>query len=169
MPTTKVTSGVSVRAAEAGDVDVLSRIWHEGWRDAHLGHVPLALHRHRHLADLRRRLPVRLPTTSVAVVDAVVVGFVTVHDDEVEQLYVHAAFRGTGVAAHLLAHGEAVVGQRFDVAWLAVAAGNTRARRFYERSGWTDAGAFDNPAWTTTGGTIPVPTRRYEKQLRPPR
>lgn len=166
-PTTEVMSRVTVRAAEVGDLDVLSRIWHQGWRDGHLGHVPLALHRHRRLADFRRRLPVRLPTTSVAETDRVVVGFVTVHDDEVEQLYVHAAFRGSGVAAQLLAHGEAVVGQRYDVAWLAVVAGNARARRFYERSGWTDAGAFDNPAWTTTGGTIPVPARRYEKRLRP--
>jgi ribosomal protein S18 acetylase RimI-like enzyme len=31
-------------------------------------------------------------------------------------------------------------------AWLAVAAGNTRARRFYERSGWIDEGPFEYAA-----------------------
>ncbi len=49
-------------------------------------------------------------------------------------------------------------------AWLAVATGNARARRFYERSGWTDAGAFDYPA-DTESGPIPVPCHRYTKQV----
>lgn len=56
---------------------------------------------------------------------------------------------------------------RWDRAWLAVVAGNTRARRFYERSGWRDVGAFDNTAWTAEGTTIPVPAGRYEKYLAP--
>ncbi|HEX7425551.1 MAG TPA: hypothetical protein VF328_00700, partial [Mycobacterium sp.] len=46
------------------------------------------------------------------------------------------------------------------VAWLAVATGNDRARRFYERCGWTDEGAFDYAAATESGST-PVPCHRY--------
>ena len=57
-----------------------------------------------------------------------------------------------------------MIGHRFDRAWLAVAAGNARARRFYERSGWRDAGAFDYAA-EIAGGTIAVPCRRYERRL----
>jgi len=49
-------------------------------------------------------------------------------------------------------------------AWLAVATGNDRARRFYERMGWTDAGAFDYPADVETG-TLPVPCHRYVKPV----
>jgi ribosomal protein S18 acetylase RimI-like enzyme len=73
--------------------------------------------------------------------------------------------RGVGRSKALLAHGEAVIGERWPRAWLAVVAGNARARRFYERQGWSDAGLFDNPAPAPGGGTIPVPAHRYEKRL----
>ena len=80
-------------------------------------------------------MPARLATTTVAVDGPVVVGFVTVVDDEVEQLYVAPGARGGDVAAALLDHGEALVSMRYDSAWLAVVAGNARARRFYARRG----------------------------------
>ena len=43
-------------------------------------------------------------------------------------------------------------------------AGNERARRFYERQGWTDAGLFD---YTAPGDTGPIAVRahRYERDL----
>lgn len=163
-----LTTPVTLRRAADADIDAIATVWHRGWRDGHLGHVPAALLRHRRLDDFRRRVPVRLGTTTVAVISSRVVGFVVTHVDEIEQLYVDASVRGSGVAAMLLGRGETVIGARFDRAWLAVVAGNTRARRFYERNGWRDAGAFDNPAWTADGVTIPVPARRYEKHLPPP-
>ncbi len=56
--------------------------------------------------------------------------------DEVEQLFVAGPHRGTGVAGLLLDEAERqVAAQGYDEAWLAVVAGNTRARRFYETSG----------------------------------
>ena len=61
--------------------------------------------------------------------------------DEVEQVYVGATARGTGLAATLLSEAEAqVAAAGHDTAWLAVATGNARARRFYERCGWVDEG-----------------------------
>jgi hypothetical protein len=68
------------------------------------------------------------------------------------------------VAGPLLRRAEQQIADRFDRAWLAVVAGNGRARRFYERSGWSDAGAFEYAA-EITGGTMLVPCRRYEKAL----
>ena len=127
--------------------------------------MPAALPQHRRLEDLRGRVPLRLGSTTVATVAGVVVGFVVTHRDAVEHLFVDATVRGTGVAARLLDHGEAVVGETFERAWLAVVPGNARARRFYERQGWTDAGPYDNPAFTRDGTTILVPTRRYEKRV----
>jgi hypothetical protein len=42
--------------------------------------------------------------------------------------------------------------------------GNARARRFYEKHGWYDAG--DLPYEVTAGGTTYLsPCRRYEKRL----
>ncbi|MGH9186865.1 MAG: TIGR03086 family metal-binding protein [Acidimicrobiales bacterium] len=108
----------------------------------------------------------RLEVTTVAAAGKRVVGFVMVLDDEIEQLYVDRPARGSGVAAALLAHGETIVGERSDLAWLAVVAGNGRPRRFYERNGWSDQGAIDS-AQTAIGTTVAVPARRYEKGVVP--
>ena len=135
--------GPTLRPATPDDVEAIATVWHRGWRDGHLGHVPDALLPHREIAHFRERVPPRIPTTTVATIGSAVVGFVTVHEDEAEQ----------------------VIAERFDTAWLAVVAGNARARRFYERNGWHDAGGFDYGA-EIRGGTIPVPCRRYEKRVR---
>ncbi len=154
----------TLRAATPDDAEAIATLWHAGWLDAHLGRVPASLEPHRRPDDFRERVPSRLSATTVAEGEAGVLGFVTVHDDEVEQLYVAADARGSGVADALLRHAEETIAPRSAVAWLAVVPGNARARRFYERSGWRDAGGFDYPAETATGA-IPVPCRRYEKRL----
>jgi ribosomal protein S18 acetylase RimI-like enzyme len=155
-----------LRPADRHDVEAIAALWHRGWGDGHLGHVPDQLLAHRRLADFRRRVPSRLATTTIAETGGHLVGFVTVRNDEIEQLYVDAHARGSGVAAALLGHGERVIAEQHERAWLAVVAGNTRARRFYARYGWIDTGPFDNPA-EIAGGTMTVPTLRYEKRLRP--
>ena len=155
---------VTLRPAAPDDTETIATLWHSGWRDGHIGHVPDALLPHRHLEDFRRRVPPRIPESTVATIDGQVVGFVTVKEDELEQMYVAAAARGTGLADVLIRHAEEVIARRFDVAWLSVAVGNARARRFYERSGWRDAAAIDYHA-EIEGGTIPVPCRRYEKRV----
>lgn len=68
-------------------------------------------------------------------------------------------------ATALLTHAEHAIADDHATAWLAVVPGNARARRFYERCGWSDVGAYDNPAGTD-GGVVLVPTRRYEKRVR---
>jgi len=156
---------IRLRAAVPEDVDALADLWHRGWNDGHLAHVPEALLAHRRPADFRQRLPARLATTTVAMLGSRLVGFVTLRDDEVEQLYVDASARGGGVAGELLRHGEKVIGQRHPRGWLSVAVGNARARRFYEREGWSDAGDLDYAA-ETAAGPISVPCRRYEKAVR---
>jgi GNAT superfamily N-acetyltransferase len=162
----ETTRPTILRPAGPGDVDVVAGIWHRGWPDGHRGHVPDALVEvRRHLDDFRPLVAARLDRTTVAVAGPVTVGFVMVHDDEIEHIYVVEFARGRGVADALLAHGEAVVGARYDRAWLAVVAGNSRARRFYERRGWSDAGPYDNPAPVADGRIVSVPTRRYEKPV----
>ena len=154
----------ALRPAAAGDTEAIASLWHQGWADGHLGHVPQALIEHRRREDFLRRVPPRLQATTVATRDGLLAGFVMLHGDEVEQLYVAAAARGGGVADVLMRHAERTIAARSRVAWLAVAAGNARARRFYERSGWRDAGPIDYAA-EVTGGTLVVPCRRYEKRL----
>ena len=158
----------TVVPARPEHLEAVVRIWHDGWGDGHRGNVPDELVAHRTIDGFRRMATERRARTWVAVTangaagDAV--GFVVVHHDEVDQLYVAAEWRGRGVAAALLDHAEALIGREHRVAWLAVVAGNQRARRFYERRGWQDAGGIDHHAETATG-SIPVPARRYEKAL----
>jgi ribosomal protein S18 acetylase RimI-like enzyme len=157
---------ILLRPATSADCDAIASIWFNGWRDGHLGNVPAAMHDHRRLIDFQRRVPTRLAETTVATTasnGASVVGFVMVNDDEIEQIYVDESARGSDVAAALLRNGEQLIFSRFAVAWLAVVAGNGRARRFYERNGWVDRGSLDYGA-QIDGGTFNVPVRRYEKR-----
>ena len=156
---------VTLRPAEATDVDAVAAIWYSGWGDGHLGNVPDELVAIRTKESFWTRVPARIPDTTVAIAGGEVAGFVMVVGDELEQVYVSADHRGSGVAAVLIAEAERQVkANGYAEAWLAVATGNARARRFYERSGWTDAGAFDYPA-DTENGPIPVPCHRYTKQV----
>jgi GNAT superfamily N-acetyltransferase len=156
---------MTVRPAVAGDVDAVAAIWCAGWRDGHLGHVPDELVAYRTEESFYSRAAQRVADTTVAVVGDEVAGFVMVAGDEVEQVYVAQDHRGSGIAGMLLVEAERQVkaGGHAE-AWLAVATGNARARRFYERSGWTDGGAFDYPA-AVEGGTVPVPCHRYVKRV----
>jgi GNAT superfamily N-acetyltransferase len=158
---------VSLRPARAEDAEAVATIWHDGWRDGHLEHVSQALIAARTSESFRSRAVQRVGDTVVAIAGAndEVAGFVMVVDDEVEQVYVSADHRGTGIAGLLLTEAErlvAVTGHRR--AWLAVVAGNARARRFYERCGWTDKGLFDYAA-RVSGATIAVPCHRYVKPV----
>ena len=157
--------GLTLRPATPEDTESIAVLWHDGWRDGHIGHVPEALLEHRRPPDFVRRVPPRIPETTVAAISGRLAGFVTVRKDEVEQLYVAAEARGTGTADALLGHAEDVIARGFDTAWLSVVVGNARARRFYERSGWRDAAAIEYRA-EIAGGSIPVPCRRYEKRVR---
>jgi GNAT superfamily N-acetyltransferase len=156
---------MTVRPAVAEDADAVAAIWYAGWRDGHLGHVPDELVAYRTEESFYSRAAQRVADTTVAVVGDEVAGFVMVAGDEVEQVYVAQDHRGSGIAGTLLLEAERQVkaGGHAE-AWLAVATGNARARRFYERSGWTDGGAFDYPA-AVEGGTVPVPCHRYVKRV----
>ena len=158
---------VAVRPATPADSNAVAAIWYHGWCDGHLGHVSDDLVAVRTRESFWPRAAARVPDTVVATVDHAVAGFVMVVADEVEQVYVSADHRGTGVAAVLLAAAERLVeANGHGRAWLAVVGGNARARRFYERNGWTDEGAFDYSA-TGPAGPIVVRSHRYAKPVLP--
>lgn len=152
----------TLRPATPDDMSRVADLWHAGWHDAHPGHVPDELTASRTWQEFHDRAAHRVADTTVAEVDGVLAGFTMVVGDEVEQVYVGAGHRGTGVAETLLDDAvRRVARSGHDVAWLAVVEGNARARRFYERRGWRDAGAL--PYEVVSGGrTLVSPCRRYE-------
>jgi len=128
-----------------------------------VGHVPAELLAVRTRESFDARAAQQVDDTVVAVIDGVIVGFIMVIADEVEQVYVSTRYRGTGVANTLLAEAERLVAANgHKRAWLAVVAGNVRARRFYQRNGWIDQGPFDHLA-PGSNGPILVPAHRYVK------
>jgi GNAT superfamily N-acetyltransferase len=155
-----------LRPGRPEDIEAVATIWRDGWADGHLGNVPESLVAVRTPESFRTRAAERVAETMVAVTEpdgSEVAGFIMVVGDEVEQVYVAGDHRGSGVAALLLAEAERLVaaaGHRR--AWLAVVAGNVRARRFYERRGWADEGPFDYAA-RVGDGTVDVPCHRYVK------
>lgn len=156
----------SIRPAVPADMAAVADVWHEGWHDGHAGHVPDGLTAARTLAAFHERTPLRVADTVVAVTgDGSVVGFVMVAGDEVEQVFVARAARGTDLSAALLAEAERrVAAGGHATAWLAVVVGNARARRFYEKQGWVDEG--DLAYEVVAGGeTYVSPCRRYVKGL----
>jgi ribosomal protein S18 acetylase RimI-like enzyme len=158
---------VRIRRAATADAEAIAEIWRLGWHDGHLGLVPEELVEARTDESFRARAAERIGDTTVADVDEAVAGFVTVVRNEVEQVYVAASHRGTGVAAMLMAEAERqVAANGYETAWLAVVPGNARARAFYERAGWRDEGPFEYEA-AGDDGPIAVPCRRYTKAVRP--
>ena len=155
-----------IRPAGAADMAAVADLWHEGWHSGHAGHVPDGLTALRTLEAFHARTPPRVADTTVAMSDAgELLGFVMVVGDEVEQVFVGPAARGTGLAAELLTEAERQIAAAGHAsAWLAVVAGNARARRFYEKRGWVDEG--DLPYEVTAGGqTFTSPCRRYVRSV----
>ena len=156
----------TIRPATAAEMSAVADLWHEGWHDGHAGHVPDGLTAARTLEAFHERTPSRVDDTAVALSETgELLGFVMVVGDEVEQVFVGRSARGSGLAASLLAEAERrVAASGHASAWLAVVAGNARARRFYEKQGWVDEG--DLPYEVTAGGQTWVsPCRRYVKAL----
>lgn len=156
---------VLLRPATASDAPEVAAIWCSGWRDGHLGGVPDELVAVRTPESFQKRAADRVGDTTVAAIDGSVAGFIMVIADEVEQVYVAAEHRGTGVAQLLLKAAEDQVARNgFEQAWLAVVTSNARARRFYARAGWIDQGEFNYHAFTEAG-PIMVPAHRYIRTL----
>jgi GNAT superfamily N-acetyltransferase len=158
-------NAVNVRPAEEQELDSLATLWLNAWRDAHENIVPKELTRLRTLESFRDRLRAALRDTRVIGPAGSPVGFYTLKDDELYQLFVTAESRGSGVAAALIDDAEARLAQNgVTKAWLACAIGNDRAARFYEKRGWQRVGTMMNLA-ETSEGTFSLEVWRYEKAL----
>lgn len=157
---------LDVRHAEPGEIDHLSRIWYDGWQDAHAKIVPAELTRLRTLESFRDRLQADLPNVRVVGAFRESLGFCTVKGDELYQIYVSTPARGSGVATALIADAEArLLENGVAIAWLACAIGNERAAAFYQKSGWDRVGTMVDSLQTQNGEFL-LEVWRFEKRLR---
>jgi ribosomal protein S18 acetylase RimI-like enzyme len=156
---------MKVRPAAAADLDALARIWHESWHETHAHLLPAELIRFRTLESFRDRLRASLPNVRVTGPPGAPLGFCIVKGEELDQLFVSASARGSGVAAALTADAERLLaGRGVRTAWLACAIGNDRAARFYEKCGWRRVGTMTHNA-ETSEGVFPLEAWRFEKDL----
>jgi GNAT superfamily N-acetyltransferase len=129
------------RLAVAADLEPLTQLWHQSWHDAHAEITPPALVALRTPERFARRLDGIGDRLRLAGPEGAPLGLCILKDDHLDQLYVAARARGTGIAAVLLHDGEdrlraaGVTDARLDCAAL-----NHRAARFYAREGWTRLG-----------------------------
>ena len=156
---------IVVRAADESEIDQLAQVWFDAWQDGHAAVVPAELTRLRTLESFRTRLRDLLPSVRVVGAAGEPVGFCIVKDDELYQLFVAAAARGSGAAVALTADAEArLAATGVETAWLACAIGNARAARFYEKQGWHRAGTMLNRLDGVAGEQF-LEVWRYEKRL----
>jgi GNAT superfamily N-acetyltransferase len=161
------TGRIVVRDAETDEIDQIARVWFDAWRDAHEGLVPAELTRARTLESLRDRIAAAIDHVRVVGAPGNPVGFALVKEDELYQLFVAAAARGTGAAAALIADAEEQIADvGFRTAWLACAIGNERAARFYAKHGWRRVGNMTSRL-QTINGEMTLEVWRYEKDLPP--
>lgn len=153
------------RRAQSEDLDPLARLWHDGWREAHLAHVPAELTAKRTLQSFRARLNGFGDDVRVAGPLGAPTGFCAIRDDELDQLFVAPAARGSGLAATLLADGEArLAAKGIRRPHLLCVIQNHRAARFYERQGWENMGKAIE-AVQTEDGPFRFELLRFEKTV----
>ncbi len=169
---------MQVRPTVPDDAGAVARVHVASWRGAYAGLVPEHVLRELSVVDRAARHRARLAAAEpgschlVAVDGETVVGFAgagpardgdldPASTGEVYALYVEPAYWSTGTGRALLdaASGQ-LVAAGFGRAVLWVLAGNLRARRFYERGGFTSDGARQ-----VLDMGAPVPEVRYERVL----
>ena len=156
----------TLRPYRSDDRAAVVRLWHDAWHDGHGAILPAAVVAERSLESFDRRLGPLEAGSLVAEVDGRILGFAAIEGEEIDQLYVAAEARGTGLAAALLAAAEAELVRRgIRDAAIQCSAGNDRAHRFYARAGWRDSGVRQAPIWTPDGRHETHPTHIFVKQL----
>ncbi len=160
---------IEIGPATAAETDALASIWYLGWLDGHADSVADELVAMRTAEEFSRRMTERIEGSQRGVVVArrggEAAGFIMVVADELEQIYVGRNHRGAGIAQLLLAAAEQEISAAGHAeAWLAVVAGNDRARAFYAKHGWRDGGLFNYEA-AGVDGPIAVPSHRYVKTI----
>ncbi|HWE06229.1 MAG TPA: GNAT family N-acetyltransferase [Rhizomicrobium sp.] len=120
---------IAIRSYADSDSDAVTSIWLSSWQSTGVP-APVTL------SELRERWPQELAkgwVVHVATVGPDVVGFLALHEDKTEQLFVAPGMQGQGIGKRLLDFAKAARPNGFHL----TTALESRAGRFYEREGLT--------------------------------
>jgi GNAT superfamily N-acetyltransferase len=173
-----------IRLARVDDAEALGRIEAESYLDTYRGVMPdsvlARVHPERMIERIRPRLaalaeapPEEAMRLWVIEVDGAVRGYATTEPatdqflpppagaGELESLYLHPSAIGQGLGRALLQHAvDDLCARGFDPLVLWAFEQNARARRFYERAGWT----LDVTGEHWVLDDVPVPIVRYRRR-----
>lgn len=151
--------------ATTQDIPGIAQLWHSGWHEAHAAIVPAELTKRRTPGCFTDRTGAHLAGTRIGHLNDTIAGFCMIEGNEVYQLYVAQSAQGSGLAAQLLNDAKSIIRNAgHSTAWLACSVGNSRAERFYEKSGWTNTGVKEIEV-ETSKGPYPLPILRFETTL----
>ncbi len=116
------------------------------------------LHENFNLQQVKNELANEQDLYYLAISDGKPIGYLRMMEDygnlplmkqwkalELKRLYVDKAFHGMGIAQDLMKFVEQFAQQnQFEVIWLGVWEHNVRAKKFYEKTGFTDSGFTHN-------------------------
>ena len=135
-----------IRRALTKDVPAIAELYHRVWHETQAQFMPAKECTQRDLAFFANRMSALVTTTLVSQRDEEIVGFAAWRGDLLGQIFVAKSHRGSHVGARLLDAAENEMKREGTrQAELRCVVGNERARRFYERGGWTRAGEFSEP------------------------
>jgi ribosomal protein S18 acetylase RimI-like enzyme len=129
-----------VRPAREEDLERLIELGRRSWLSAFAQTAPFALIawwvQNDRVTSLYRQYWAEM---LVLEEDGVIIGLVQPKDDEINGLWVHPEWQGTGAGKLLLKAGEEVIRQAgHRVAWLTCAGINGKAFDFYRRQGYAE-------------------------------
>ena len=159
----------TIRLATVSDVEGIARCWAEAYPDQGPDYHELDSDflAERTLEQFRPRTLERVSRGDTLVAtdpSGAVVGFSVLDTNEVEQFFVSARARGTGVAAQLMERAEGLLWARgTELAHLFCFVQNQRAIRFYERCGWACQGVCAHDVQISGGRTSTLRLMRLEK------
>jgi GNAT superfamily N-acetyltransferase len=157
-----------IRRALAPDLYEVAALYHAVWHETQAPFMPQLSPREiarRSVEFFVERMTPLLQSTLVTEQTNRIVAFAAWKGPLLGQLFVSAAYRGTGTGSSLLRAAEIEMARDGTTEGeLNCVVGNERARRFYERMGWAHKEQFLYGV-TVDGGQVDVPHWRMTKVL----
>ena len=123
---------------EPHQVEATAQFFHDVWHESQASLQDASIAAFRGIEHFRRRVETRWERTLLALHGGRIAGFVTWTDDVLNSLFVAQEFRGQTVGDQLCSEAEKRIRDQGHSRFkLYCVVGNTAARRFYERRGWT--------------------------------